>query len=182
MTVIQVVWYPPRLSTPSAHICNNVDKQRTQVVAKCSSCEGKSWAQAPHGIGGLLIEEFQLSNEGENFCATYDEVLWDLPKYWHGDVLELVVVVFPHHAQSQELQSTGNQHGKDGDDQANCYPLKLGETAFVACEFPGKRYDQTVIDGDPEDHADGVEEWERGWRNLEGAGNAKVHSVALEDK
>ena len=94
----------------------------------------------------------------------------------------LMIVVFPHHAHSQELQSTDNQHAKDVDNQTNCYPMKLGETTFLACEFPSKRYDKTVIDGGSKDHADGVKEWKKGWRNLEGAGNAKVHSVALEDK
>lgn len=46
-------------------------------------------------------------------------------------------------------------------------------------EFPGKWDYDTVVDWDPEDDTNGVEEGERGRGYLEGLSHVKVHCVSL---
>lgn len=97
-------------------------------------------------------------------------------------MLEIIVVMFSHFSQPQKLQCPCNQHREDGDCKAYGDSLKLREAVVVACELSRERDDQTVVDGDPDYDAEGVEEGERGGGDFEGGANVEVHCVALEDK
>ncbi|GFY83741.1 peptide transporter 1 [Actinidia rufa] len=59
------------------------------------------------------------------------------------------------------------------------HSLELRESVLVAGEFSGKRHDDSVVDPDPEDNADGVEEGETGRGDLEIGAHVEVRCVAL---
>ena len=65
-----------------------------------------------------------------------------------------------YYSQSNYLQDAGGEHGEDGYEEAGAHALELGDAVAVAGEFSGGRDDDSVVDGDPEDDADGVEDGE----------------------
>jgi hypothetical protein len=81
IAIIQVFRYPSRPAMPCAEARDDINEQRAQIASQRGRCERQSRAQAPHGIRRLLVKELQLPYERENFGASDDEILRDLPKY-----------------------------------------------------------------------------------------------------
>ncbi|URD92940.1 hypothetical protein MUK42_33519, partial [Musa troglodytarum] len=163
MAAVKISRDPSELPVPRRNGSHDRDEQGAQVVAKRHRGEREGGTHAPHRVGCLVVEELQLPDEGEDFRDAHDEVLRHLPEYGYGNVgIAVVVQVVPRRgSQPHHLQSTGCQHGEDGDDEADAHARQLREAALPAGPPSDRRHDDAIVDRDPHDHADGVGHGER---------------------
>lgn len=182
-TIIQILRNPTTtLISTTRQLTHHLNQHWAQIIPERRRRQRKRRAQASHGVRSLLVEELQLSNEREDLGAPNYEVLRNLPEHRHGHVLELVVMAVSDHLQPEELESRSGDHSEDGDCETDADALELGEAWLVASYFSGQRDYETVVERDPKDDAEGVEEGERSRGNLEGGGDVEVHGVCLEDE
>ncbi|KAL8140640.1 hypothetical protein V2J09_006661 [Rumex salicifolius] len=158
---------PPWTPILGRHLCHNSD-QKT--------------AQTPHGVGRLIVEELQLSYEGEHLSTAYQKVLRHLPKDRQRDSLKVIIVMLSHHIEPYNLQNCSCDHGEDGDEESNAHSLELCEPSLDFGELPNPWDDQKIVNRGPEDDADRVEYRERCRWDLEIRAHVLIERVSLEDE
>ena len=182
MAAVEVVGDPPGPPVGGRDACDDGHEQRAEVVAEGDGGERERGAHAAHGVRRLVVEELELPDEGENLGGPDNEVLRHLPEDGQRHLLQVVVVVPANHTQAHALQRPGSNHGEDGDDEADAHARELREPSLVAGDPASRRDDDAVVEGDPHDDTEHVEDGERRRRNLEMRAHAGVQRVALQDE
>ncbi|URE12723.1 hypothetical protein MUK42_23890 [Musa troglodytarum] len=161
VAAVEVVRNPSRLPVLRGDACDDGNKQAAQVVAERRRGEREGGAHAPHRVRRLVVEELQLSDEGEDLGCPHDDVLRHLPEHGHGNIA-IGPLVPRHHPEPRDLEKASRRHGEDGDHQADAHARQVGEAPLPTRKPSGHRNDDAVVDGNPDDDADGVEDGERG--------------------
>ncbi|WVZ67780.1 LOW QUALITY PROTEIN: hypothetical protein U9M48_016817 [Paspalum notatum var. saurae] len=179
---VDVVGDPPVAAAPRGDARHHGDERGADVVPQREGRHGEARAEAPHGVGRLVVEEFHLADEGEHLGRAHHHVLRHLPEDGHGQVLAVAVgagvgvvhAVARDDAAALDLERAGGEHGGGEHEEADAHARQLGEAAVVARGAARERDDDAVVEGHPEHDAEGVEDGEHGGGHAEAAHGSSV--------
>ncbi|KAB8111882.1 hypothetical protein EE612_049711, partial [Oryza sativa] len=172
VSLVEVVGDPSGVAAARGGGGDDGEEERAEVVPGGDGELAERGAHAPHGARRLVVEELRLADAGEHHRHAVHQLRRHLPQDARPGGAGA------RRRQPPLLDQRRVGHDERGHGEADADALQLRDPLGLAGGAARQGHQRDVVDGDPEEDADGVEGGERGRRDGEGA-HAVVHGRAL---